>query len=103
MDRYEGRIRSLIDRTPELMVWGTGQLTMKLLTETSLGHARIAAFIDGNPINQGRTLHGVRIVAPGALGAIDKPVLVASTIHFEAISRTIREKFGESVEVVGLE
>ena len=103
MDRYEARIRSLIDRAPELMVWGTGQLTMKLLTETSLGHARIAAFIDGNPINQGRTLHGVRIVAPGALGAIDKPVLVASTIHFEAISRTIREKFGDRVEVVGLE
>lgn len=103
MDRYEARIRALIDRTPELMVWGTGQLTMKLLNETSLGQARIAAFIDGNPINQGRTLHGVRIVAPGALSAIDKPILVASTIHFEAISRTIREKFGEAVEVVGLE
>jgi SAM-dependent methyltransferase len=103
MDRYEVRIRSLIDRSPELMVWGTGQLTMKLLNETSLGRANIAAFIDGNPINQGRTLNGVRIVAPGALGTIDKPILVASTIHFDAISGTIREKFGEAVEVVGLE
>jgi SAM-dependent methyltransferase len=103
MDRFDARIRSLIDRSPELMVWGTGQLTMKLLNETSLGEARIAAFIDGNPLNQGRTLHGVRIVAPGALGTVDKPILVASTIHFEAISRTIREKFGDSVEVVGLE
>jgi SAM-dependent methyltransferase len=103
MDRFEGRIRSLMDRSPELMVWGTGQLTMKLLNETSLGKARIAAFIDGNPINQGRTLQGVRIVAPSALDAVDKPILVASTIHFEAISRTIREKFGDNVEVVGLE
>jgi SAM-dependent methyltransferase len=103
MDRYETRIRALMDRSPEMMVWGTGQLTMKLLNETSLGEARIAAFIDGNPINQGRTLHGVRIVAPSALGAVDKPILVASTIHFEAISRTIREKFGDAVEVVGLE
>lgn len=103
MDRFENRIRSLMDRSPELMVWGTGQLTMKLLNETSLGKARIAAFIDGNPINQGRTLQGVRIVAPNALKAVDKPILVASTIHFEAISRTIREKFGDNVEVVGLE
>ena len=103
MNRYEARIRALIDRSPELMVWGTGQLTMKLLNETSLSKARIAAFIDANPINQGRSLHGVRILPPSALGAIDTPILVASTIHFEAISRTIREKFGDSVEVVGLE
>jgi SAM-dependent methyltransferase len=103
MDKYEARISALIHSSPELMVWGTGQLTMKLLNETSLGQARIAAFIDGNPINQGRTLHGVRIVAPDALDVIDRPILVASTIHYEAISRAIREKFGEAVEVVGLE
>jgi FlaA1/EpsC-like NDP-sugar epimerase len=103
MDRYEMRIRALIDRSPELMVWGTGQLTMKLLNETSLGRARIQAFIDGNPINQGRSLNGVRIVAPSAIETVDKPILVASTIHFEAISRTIRERFGDTVDVVGLE
>jgi hypothetical protein len=103
MDRYEARIRSLMDRSPELMVWGTGQLTMKLLNETSLGQARIAAFIDANPINQGRTLHGVRIVAPDTLTNVDWPILVASTIHFQAISRAIRERFGTNIEVVGLE
>jgi len=103
MDRYEVRIRSLVDRDQPFMVWGTGQLTMKLLNETALGQGRIAAFIDGNPVNQGRTLNNVRIVAPSTLGAVDMPILVASTIHFEAISRTIREKFGDAVEVVGLE
>ena len=103
MERYDARIRALIERSPELLVWVTGQLTMKLLNETSLGGARIAAFIDGNPINQGRTLHGVRIVAPDTLNSVDAPILVASTIHFQAISRTIREKFGDQVDVVGLE
>ena len=103
MDRYEMRIRALIDRSPEIIVWGTGQLTLKLLNETSLGGARIRAFIDGNPINQGRTLHGVRVEAPDALESPEAPILVASTIHFEAISRTIRAKFGQTVEIVGLE
>jgi hypothetical protein len=103
MDRYERRIRELLDRSPEVLVWGTGQLSLKLLTETSLGQARIGAFIDGNPVNRGRILRGIPIVAPDALTAVDVPILVASTIHFRAISETIRQKFGNDVEVVGLE
>jgi SAM-dependent methyltransferase len=103
MSRYDARIRELLDRTPELLVWGTGQLTLKLLKETALGRARIAAFIDGNPINQGRTLHGAPILAPAAAEGMGMPILVASTIHFEAISRVIRQKFGANVEVVGLD
>ncbi len=103
MDRYEARIRGLIDRSSELIVWGTGQLTLKLLNETSLGDARIAAFVDGNPTNQGRKLRGVPILAPDALARPEGPVLVASTIHFQAISNTIRDKFGAGVEVVGLD
>jgi SAM-dependent methyltransferase len=103
MDRYERRIRELLDRSPEVLVWGTGQLSLKLLTETSLGQARIGAFIDGNPVNRGRILRGIPIVAPDALTAVEVPILVASTIHFRAISETIRQKFGNDVEVVGLE
>jgi SAM-dependent methyltransferase len=103
MDRYDARIAALIGRNPELVVWGTGQLTLKLLNETSLADAQITAFIDGNPINQGKTLRGVPILAPDAVKHAETPILVASTIHFEAIARTIREKFGPEVEVVGLD
>jgi 2-polyprenyl-3-methyl-5-hydroxy-6-metoxy-1,4-benzoquinol methylase len=103
MDRYEARIRELLAGSPEIVVWGTGQLTLKLLNETALGDARITAFIDGNPVNQGKRLHGVPIQGPDAAARIDKPILVASTIHFEAISHAIRNKFGDEVEIVGLD
>jgi SAM-dependent methyltransferase len=103
MDRYDRHIKALINRSPALLVWGTGQLTLKLLHETSLGQANITAFIDGNPVNQGKTLRGVPVLAPDAVKATDKPILVASTIHFDAISETIREKFGPDVEVLGLD
>ena len=103
MDRYDQHIKALINRSPALLVWGTGQLTLKLLRETSLGQANITAFIDGNPVNQGKTLRGVPVLAPDAVKATDKPILVASTIHFDAISETIREKFGPDVEVLGLD
>jgi SAM-dependent methyltransferase len=103
MDRYDGRIRALLAGHDEVIVWGTGQLTMKLLAETSLGEGRIAAFVDGNPVNHGRSLRGVAIVAPDALDPAGKPILVASTIHFNAILRGIRARWGDEVEVVGLE
>lgn len=103
MDRYDARIRDLLARSPEVIVWGTGQLTLKLLNETALSEAHISAFIDGNPTNQGLTLQGVPILGPEAVEQVDTPILVASTIHFEAISRAIRERFGNEVEVVGLD
>lgn len=103
MERYDARISELLTRSPEVVVWGTGQLTLKLLHETSLGGARIAAFVDSNPVNQGQRLHGAPILAPDAIAGSQKPILVASTIHFQAISDTIREKFGREIEIVGLD
>ena len=47
-----------------LLVWGVGQLAMKLLAETSLGKANIAGFVDSNPIHQGKKLHGHPILIP---------------------------------------
>ena len=56
-----------------IIVWGTGQLTLKLLAETCLGHANIAAFVDGNPINQGKILRGQSVIAPASLSASPAP------------------------------
>ena len=66
MRSIDARLREAVKESPELIVWGTGQLAMKLLAETALGDARIAAFIDGNPINHGKRLHGRPILAPEA-------------------------------------
>ena len=50
--------------SPELLVWGVGQLTLKLLAETELRHAKVVAFVDSNPIHQGRRLAGIPILPP---------------------------------------
>ena len=41
----------------------TDRLLRLMLAGTALGRARIAGFVDGNPINHGRLLHGQRIIA----------------------------------------
>ncbi len=75
-----------------LLVWGVGQLTMKLLAETSLGKMQIAAFIDSNPINHGKRLRGIEILAPREVADRVTPILLATLLHQKDITATIREK-----------
>jgi len=91
MARIDANIRKLITEYPEIIVWGTGQLTMKLLADTCLRDARITAFVDGNPINQGKSLHGSKIIAGSEINARTTPILVCSLINADSILETIRD------------
>ena len=76
-----------------IAVWGVGQLTMRLLGETSLGRAEIAVFVDSNPIHQGRTLAGRKVVAPQQVSrhvGPAVPILIGSLVNLESIERSIR-------------
>ena len=90
MARIDAIIRVVITKYPDLIVWGTGQLTMKLLADTCLGNAKIAAFIDGNPINQGKLLHGIKVIAGSEIHAPQTPILVCSLINADSIQDSIR-------------
>ena len=90
MARIDANIGRLIAEYPEIIVWGTGQLTMKLLVDTCLRDARITAYVDGNPINQGKLLHGKKIIAGSEIHAPKTPILVCSLINADSILETIR-------------
>ena len=75
----------------EIIIWGTGQLTMKLLADTCLRTAKIAAFVDGNPVNQGKILHGAKVIPSSEITARETPILVCSLINEDSILETIRD------------
>jgi len=79
------RIGEALRDSPELIVWGTGQLTLKLLADTQLSDAKVAAFVDSNPIHQGRQLRGAPILAPGALRGYTQPILIGTLLHHRQI------------------
>jgi 2-polyprenyl-3-methyl-5-hydroxy-6-metoxy-1,4-benzoquinol methylase len=85
------RIAGYLALYPRLLVWGTGQLANKLLAETCLGEADIAAFVDSNPSNQGKMLHGIQIISPEGAREFSEPILITSTIHQDAIAEIISE------------
>jgi len=91
MDEIDAHLQRVLAQTPEVLVWGTGQLVMKLLVETALSNGEIIAFVDSNPINQGRFLRGIPILAPSKVKPSTHPIIVASILHYRAIVENIRQ------------
>jgi len=91
MDLIDRQIRDHLTGHPSIIVWGVGQLTMKLLSDTCLGEAQIEAFVDGNPINHGKTLHGHTIRRGSDLVSSRTPILVCSLINSIAIHDVISQ------------
>jgi SAM-dependent methyltransferase len=85
----EDKIQQILVKSNRLIVWGTGQLVMKLLAETSLAKADIVAFVDNNPINQGKILNGTQIITPEQIGNLPHPILVTTILHQKEISKQI--------------
>lgn len=85
----ETRLHHLLKQP--IIIWGTGQLALKLLAETSLRGASIVAFTDGNPLHHGKTLHGVPIIPPEQLAGLPRyPIVLVTLLHHDAISCRIR-------------
>jgi SAM-dependent methyltransferase len=103
MEQMDARLKKVLAKSPEVIVWGTGQLAMKLLVETSLAKATIVAFIDGNPINVGKKLHGIEIQSPSQLAGLTQPIVITTTLHQQAIAERIRHELRLPNEIVFLE
>lgn len=91
LDEIESKLHTVFSDSKRVIVWGTGQLTMKLLAETSLANAKIVAFVDSNPINQGKVLEGVKVIAPEGVAAFREPILISTTLHQQSIVEQIHE------------
>ena len=75
---------------PEIIIWGTGQTTLTLLSHTHLGGAKALALTDSNPRYHGRRLAGIPVVPPDGLYFMDAPILIGTLIHHVAIEERIR-------------
>jgi len=90
MASIDSRLAEHLSGVRRAIVWGTGELTAKLLAETALGNANVVAFVDSNPVNQRQRLRGLPILAPAELSSSDDVIVVASILHHDSIVRAIR-------------
>ncbi len=52
MDEINAQLQQALPGNGQLIIWGTGQLTMKLLCESMLADREVVAFVDNNPIGK---------------------------------------------------
>ncbi len=85
-----------------IIVWGTGAQTLRLLVNSSLKNASIAAFVDSNPKYQGKQLNGIPVISPESLKARTEPILISTRAYQNEIEIQIREKLGLNNKVIKL-
>src|SRR5712691_7865737 len=104
LDAIDSHLAESLKGSPAVVVWGTGQLTMKLLCETVLGSHSIAAFVDSNPINQGALIRGVPVLSPLELqrSGLMEPIVIGSLLHGQDIIAGIRERYRLANPLIGL-
>ena len=82
----DSKLQELAENQTPIIVWGVGQLTLKLLAQSALGHCNIVAFTDGSPGHHGKSIRGVKVLPPAALADLPHPILIGTLLHHDAIS-----------------
>ncbi|MGB9234111.1 MAG: class I SAM-dependent methyltransferase [Terriglobales bacterium] len=76
--------------TKSVILWGAGQLTMKLLTLPCFADTAIRALVDNNPVLRGKRLANAPILSPGEIAGASEPIVIATLLHADEIASQIR-------------
>ena len=93
MDDLERQLAEAFKAHPKLILWGTGQLALKMLALPPVKAEQIVALVDSNPINQGQVLLGQTIKAPKDITDLHAPILLMTTLHHAPITEAIRNRW----------
>ncbi len=99
----DSRIRNIIDekaKGKEILVWGTGSHTQRLIATGAFEDVIIRAFIDSNPKYQGHSLHGVHIIKPTDIAGRTEPILISSRGFQREIYDQIRDDLALKNDVI---
>ena len=104
IDNINAFLKKNFTAEEKVMLWGTGQLTMKLLAQSDLRYLNIQNFVDSNPILKNKSINRISIIHPSELKGLNAgtKILVTSTIHEMEIRKDITEKYHLPNPVVGL-
>jgi hypothetical protein len=84
-------IDSLADSQEQLVVFGVGSYTSRLLGSSRLNECNIVAFIDNDTVKQGTTVMGIHVYSPEYLRKNDCSVLVCSALHADKMVKQIAD------------
>ena len=94
MNRIDCDLRVALAMHPNVILWGAGQLAMKLLCDTVLEEKNVVAIVDSSPQRHGMHVGSAEIVPPTALRDVPPYPIVIASIHSDAaIADTISRRY----------
>ncbi len=90
MERIDRQLTEHLADSKQVIVWGAGQLAMKLLLLPCIAQPRLRAVVDSNPILRGKTVAGALVIGPEDIASSDQPIVIATLLHAEEIRGQIR-------------
>lgn len=90
METIDRHLAAELVHSERVILWGAGQLAMKLLALPSLARVQVHAVVDNNPTLRGKTLRGAPVVSPKEIAGSHAPIIIATLLHAGEISAQIR-------------
>jgi 2-polyprenyl-3-methyl-5-hydroxy-6-metoxy-1,4-benzoquinol methylase len=72
-----------------IIIWGAGNYTLRLLSDTNLKNCNIVHFVDSDSKKWGLTINGKPIFSPSSENLQSNDVLVCSALHGQEISKQL--------------
>lgn len=85
-----------------VIVWGTGSLTMQLLTDRTFAQLNVVAFVDANANYWTKTIRGTPVVAPARVRDFEQTILIVSYCYEDEIYAEIRDRYRLTNPVIRL-
>jgi 2-polyprenyl-3-methyl-5-hydroxy-6-metoxy-1,4-benzoquinol methylase len=90
MERINRHLTSRLANVDRVIVWGAGQLAMKLLSLPCFAQTQVRSLVDSNPILRGKTLAGTPVVSPKEIAGTSEPIIIGTLLHADEIIVQIR-------------
>lgn len=105
-NKKEGEVKAIInkivDKGDPIVIWGTGAQTLRLLANSRLCDAKIAAFVDSNPKYQDKMMNGVPVISPNSLIGRKESILISTRAYQNEIEMQIRNVLKLENEIIKL-
>ncbi len=86
----------------EVVVWGVGSLTSRLLADTNLGKLNIKTFIDSNESMQGKKINNVKILSPSFLKNNRETIFISTYMYGDEIRKLLLTKYNYRGKIISI-
>lgn len=100
LENINKKIKKLVKSREEMVIWGLGSLTSRLLATTELKKANIKFFVDSNTNQQGKLINNLRVKSPDVLRKLNITVFISTYIYGKEIKNILIKQYNFKGKII---